>query len=691
MKKYIKIIGAFAVLSIAIMVGTVVALKNIDVNSFKNEITAELKKATGRDVKIAGDLGLSVSFSPKLRVEDVTFANAPWGSEPEMVTLGLLEAKVSLLALISGEININYLIISDMDLLLETDAKGHANWDFQTKNKSTINQKESPTSKEQLPTVRDIRLRNVRVTYIDGVQKSKFSVAIPHMNLSSKSGNDPVRVNVNAELNSVPLDVVATIGSFNQFSNIDEMPFPINVAISSSGILAKIDGNMHIPKTGLKIGLDANLSATDMESLGKMAETQLPPFSKIEFSARLDGDAINYKISKINAVLGHSDISGDASISIADKRPAIKANLKSILMDISEITSADKKNETETSDKLFSSNPISFSGLKSVDIDLAYNADAVKVDVLKLKKLSTKVTLKNGKLAINPFNVSVGDGYLRAQINVDGTAAKPAIVTKISARSIDAGRLLSEFEFGNYLTLKTDFEADLKGAGVSVHDIMSGLGGTLRFVGTNGRLNDAVISTISTGIMDVLPWVSRADSNVINCVAVDIPIQSGIAVANKMFMDTNGMTIIGKGKADLGTEMLDLVFSPRAKNVSLGSFAVPLALSGKFSNPDFGINPEGVVLGTIDNVGNIVGDGAGALGGLLGTTLGMRGDSPPPSDYDPCIKFLSNKKNAPKAVTNDPTNNEAAPKNNPTTAVKDLTNSIEKSIGGAIKGIFGNK
>ncbi|MDH5772180.1 MAG: AsmA family protein, partial [Rhodospirillaceae bacterium] len=580
---------------------------------------------------------------------------------------------------------------SDMDLLLETNAQGVANWDFQPQNKTTSNEKTPSTGATQLPIVHDVGLRNARITYIDGVQKSKFSVVIPEMNLNAASGDEPVRVNVNAEINDAPLDVVATVGSLDQFSNIDEKPFPLSVAITASGLLAKIDGTVHIPKTGLKVGADVSLSGTEIETMEKIVGTQLPPISKIEISARLDGNASNYKLSKINSIVGNSDISGEASINISGTKPVIKADFKSTLLDINEISSIDDKSNAKTNDKLFSSDPIDFSGLKAVDADLTYNADVIKADVLKLKKLSVEVSLKNGKLAINPLNLSVGDGYLRAQINVDGASAKPEIATKLSARGIDAGRLLSEFEFGNYLTLKTNFEADLKGAGASVSNIMSGLDGTLRIVGMNGRLNDAVISTISTGIMDALPWVSRADSNAINCVVADVPVKAGIATANKMFMDTNGMSIIGTGKANLGTETFDLTFSPRAKNVSLGSFAIPLSLSGKFSDPNLGINPAGVVVGTVSNVGNIVGGGAGAIGGLLGGVLGANDNSPPPSEYDPCLKFLSNKKNAPKAVSDKPTTNETQQPSSPTDAVKDLTNSIEKNIGGAIQGIFGNK
>lgn len=694
MKKYIRIISTISVVAIAVVVGVIAALKSIDINHFKSEIASELKNATGRDVKISGDINLSVSFSPKLMVEGVTFANAQWGSRSEMATLGLLEAEVNLLPLISGKMDINYINMSDLDLLLETDTKGNTNWDFQpaaSKGDSATQESTAASSVTSLPAVRDIRIRNVRVTYIDGAQKSKFSVAIPRMNLSAGAISEPMRASANAELNDVPVEIVATMGSPAQFAKIDENPFPLNIQIDASGLVIKLDGTAHIPKTGLKIGFDTSLKATEIETIAQIANTQLPPFATIEMSARIDGTASNYKVSNIDVVLGNSDISGDVAINISGKKPVISASLTSKLLDINEISGGDKSASKENKEKIFSNDPIDFSGLNAVDANITYQANALKADVLKLKKLSGEVAIKNGKLDMHPFEVLVGDGFLRAQINIDGVAAKPVFSSKLSARGIDAGRLLSEFDFGNYLTLKTDFETDLSGAGVSLHDIASDLNGTLRIVGMDGRLNDAVISTVSTGIMDALPWVSRADSNIINCVIVDMPVKSGTIVTNKMFMDTNGMAVTGSGKINLGAETIDLTFVPSAKNVSLGSFAVPLSVSGQLSSPNVGVNPAGLVVGTIGNVGNIVGGGAGVIGGFLGNTLGIGKKETPPTEFDPCIKFLSNKNNAPAPITDKPATVNAAPQENSPPPAKELTDTIEKNIGGVLQGIFGPK
>ena len=119
----------WAVLAVAILVAAVAAvLYSIDVNSYRDEIAAEFRKATGRDLAIGGDIDLSISLSPTVVVERVAIANADWGSRPHMVALERAEAEVELLPLLMGNIHVTRLILVEPDILLETNSDGLSNW-----------------------------------------------------------------------------------------------------------------------------------------------------------------------------------------------------------------------------------------------------------------------------------------------------------------------------------------------------------------------------------------------------------------------------------------------------------------------------------------------------------------------------------------------------------------------------------
>jgi len=121
MGKVIKILAGLFVVAI---IGIVVVISTLDVNQYKGEITQIVEDTTGRKLLIDGDIGFKISLIPTVVIEDVKFANASWGSKPDMLTLSKFEVQVSLMPLLSGKIQVNRVILLAPEILLETDKKG---------------------------------------------------------------------------------------------------------------------------------------------------------------------------------------------------------------------------------------------------------------------------------------------------------------------------------------------------------------------------------------------------------------------------------------------------------------------------------------------------------------------------------------------------------------------------------------
>ena len=111
MNKWIKIGGGVVVVLIGVIVAGVAILGSMDFNQYKGLVAEQAKKATGRDLTIAGDLNLEISLNPAIAVDGVTFSNAEWGSKPEMAKVDRFAAEVSLIPLLSGQIVINRLLV----------------------------------------------------------------------------------------------------------------------------------------------------------------------------------------------------------------------------------------------------------------------------------------------------------------------------------------------------------------------------------------------------------------------------------------------------------------------------------------------------------------------------------------------------------------------------------------------------
>ncbi|MBM3517013.1 MAG: hypothetical protein FJX56_03815 [Alphaproteobacteria bacterium] len=80
----LAIIGGLVALVAIVLIGGYVYLTTLDANDFRAEIAAAASAATGRAVTLGGPLVLEVSGTPRIVAENVSVANAPWGSRPAM-------------------------------------------------------------------------------------------------------------------------------------------------------------------------------------------------------------------------------------------------------------------------------------------------------------------------------------------------------------------------------------------------------------------------------------------------------------------------------------------------------------------------------------------------------------------------------------------------------------------------------
>ncbi len=241
--KIVKI--AAGVLAVLIL-GVVVVLLTFDVSKYKGLIQDQAKAANGREVTI-GDIKLSLSLSPAIVVSDVKVANAPWGSRPEMLTLKKLEASTQLIPLLFGTVNISGLKLADPDVVLETNAAGKGNWEFETASAGSA----GASSSAPLPlNVSGVSVENLQLTYRDGKTKGGA-------NVSAKSVEAKI-AGALMDLNLPSVTLTETVASYKQG------------ATSAEGSVAKFDMTAVGPITDFNI---TKLSAADAKGSYKDGPT----------------------------------------------------------------------------------------------------------------------------------------------------------------------------------------------------------------------------------------------------------------------------------------------------------------------------------------------------------------------------------------------------------------------------------
>lgn len=125
-----KFLFVFAALLVLLVGAALVAPSFIDWTRYRDPIAAEIERAAGRKVVIAGTVEASLLPTPRLLLNDARLGNLPGAATPEMARLRSLEARIALLPLLSGRVVVESFVLREPVVTLEVLADGRRNWMF---------------------------------------------------------------------------------------------------------------------------------------------------------------------------------------------------------------------------------------------------------------------------------------------------------------------------------------------------------------------------------------------------------------------------------------------------------------------------------------------------------------------------------------------------------------------------------
>lgn len=122
-----KIIYILLGLALAAVVAIAALVSLIDPNQFKPQLVEQVRKNTGRELVIQGDIGWRFWPSLGLSLEKVALRNPAGFAEPDLVRFEQGEASVGLLPLLSHRLEIGKVTLSGAHLFIQTRADGSSN------------------------------------------------------------------------------------------------------------------------------------------------------------------------------------------------------------------------------------------------------------------------------------------------------------------------------------------------------------------------------------------------------------------------------------------------------------------------------------------------------------------------------------------------------------------------------------
>ena len=655
----------------------------LDLNDYKPEIIAKVKQATGRDLIIDGDIELEILLTPAIAVNGVRFANAAWGSRPDMVKIDRFEAQVTLLPLLSSVIDMQKIVLVGADILLEKNAAGKANFVFLGGGKSAPSSSGAHSTsgggKPAIPVVRHVTIEKAVVTYKDAASGQITSLSVDTLSLKGDGADSPLNLVFKGSYNNNPIAVSGTLGAPSTML-AGGKPFALDLAIVAGGAKVALKGAVADPVAARGLDIAIALKGATLAALSPLAGAPLTPLGPYSVKGRLTGDAGKaFKLSGLAVKIGGSDLGGTLNVALGGAVPVIDAVLSAKRLDLADFikpsapAGGDAKGAAAPAPvgdgRVFPDEPLPLDGLKAVDATVKIAIYSL-IAAFEATKVELGFSLKGGDLKVAPLRAVVAKGTLDGSVRLNAARATPALDAKLKILKFDLGKFLGDMAITDLLEGRINFVVDLKGQGTSVCRIMASLNGRTQIAMGAGRMKSTALDTFIGGPAKFLTETftgKRSEYTVINCMVSQFDIVNGLATSEAMLFDTDYATISGAGNVNLASEAIKLDIDPRSKSATV-SAAVPVEIRRTLAKPQYGVNK----LAAARKIGGI-------LGGIAFPPALIAGLAEPGTgEPTPCAGGAN------KAVQK--TASAPAPGKNP---VGGALKSIEKGLGGALKGLFG--
>lgn len=591
MKIFLKIIATFVIL---IITGIVALSIFINPNDYKTEIEGQAAKALNRDLAINGDLGWV--FFPSLGIQSgqIELKNAVGFTQNNLAKIDELSISINILPLLSGEIVLGKLSLDGLVFNLETNVDGLSNLEnIGSQTASSVDSEqaavtvveEKPSSKQatELPqlTLAGIEISNTKINIIDEQLGSNTALTIELIELGKfELGQDTaldILLNVVTDEFVGDLNLHALLNVDDEFAHINLNELTLKGSLKGENVPA---GQMNIFLTSKVF---VNLSPVTAE--------------------------INALAIDVNGMT----LGGDASVALLEKTK-VRFDLVANQWDLNPLIPETQESDEVVVEKTEPTPEVEpdLSVLTTLDVDGKITVAGFKAKGLNIGETLLKVNVNNGTAKIEPLSVNLYEGnmMLNASLSHDNGNNSYEISKKLT--DVKVFPLLKDVADIELIAGTTNFELVAKGSGLTVSKIKQGLEGHGSFAITDGAIYGVNVAQKIRAIKETLGSDSKGgdiekktDFSALNG---SFTINNGIVDNTSLDMEAPFIRLAGKGTADIIKELVDYHLNVKLVSTSKGQggdenlsgLAIPLKVTGSFSEPKFGIDTNGLISAKVD-------------------------------------------------------------------------------------------
>ena len=545
----------FLALLVLAMGGTWYAISTINPAQLTQLLSSSVKAATGRDLKIAGPVSLTIFPSIGVKAEDVSLSNATWASGSDMIQLKRIDIGIRLLPLLSKRIEISRINLNGLDAHLQSNAEGQSNWVLAaplaqgvTANVNTDKPESATPSNgdDSFVSIENVSITDARISYQDGSRPQNiFEV----QRLSLSGGGDKTAIQLDMKHANDSLGVSGKVTSVRKILNSwNASPLKVN------------------------IDLDITLNGKSLLVRGDVHKT---PQQLVSFDITLKSKSFDLTSLVAGSALAVSDGK------IAHAASKLKGKSKYFF------------NEDHLPFDLL---PMA-NGKVNVDI-----AQLGLPDQEPIRDLRATLTFSGDRINMQDFSFELGNGRAQGNVSLDKfQSTAPSLSIDGFAKGFTIEQILADAK-SKVSGGDTKVAFNLKSSGISMHQLASRANGKIQISVGQAKLATSFLNKGGDFVITVLdavnPLRKKSNQTVLECAVAYLPINNGlVSVVDTVGVETDRLDVVLNGTVNLNNEEINLKIFPREKSgltlgVDLGNL---IKLQGTLQNPSSGINQAGVV------------------------------------------------------------------------------------------------
>ena len=653
MKAIKLILYVVAGLVVLLVLAVAIFAMTFNPNRYKGQVESLVKEATGRTLKLRGDL--EVAFWPSLGAKVAGVSLSERGSDRDFVALDSAHVSVAVLPLLHGAVVVDGIRLSGLKANVVKNKDGTFNFSDLLQAPA----KEKPAEKKAAPAkggggapvafdIAGIHIDRSAVSYHDlasGQELALSDVGLDTGRIAERA-EGKLSLKAAAKGKNPDLDLKLDVRGDYQFDlpahafGVSKLEAALsgaaagvrNLAVTVKGdVSANPDKNEYHVK-GLALdakgalpaqAFDAALAAGQVDfAADKLAVPALTA------NVALTGEGVPQKSLKlpitgsVRADLAKQTMNAELSTKLDESTIQAKLGLAkftppSYLFDVNiDRLNVDRyfppEKETKSSPqapagggKAAEDTPVDLSALKDLNANGRLEVGALQVRGLKLASVKALVKAAGGRLEVAPHSANLYEGSVAGAISAQ---ADGRVAVKENLSGIAIGPLLRDFAQKDILEGKGNVALDVAAAGKTVNGMKKSLGGTARVQLRNGAIKGINIAEVLRKAKSAL-GSEEAAANApketdFSEMSASFVIRNGVAHNEDLDVKAPLFRIGGKGDIDVGNSTLDYVTKASvvatakgqggADLSDLAGVTVPVRLSGPFSDLKYKVDYSAV-------------------------------------------------------------------------------------------------